>query len=277
MHGQQKISSEQRSDHSEKKSRAGVFGEWVQTTQGIVTLIGSIIALIAGGTSAVIIIKVTGPEGQSHNPPSIIHQTTPDISTPPSSPLNSPPAPNNFYSGPASSAQLAQALLPANTLAAASSVAGSGTSLSGITGICGGALPKGAQATAYETLQDSQSGQFLWEAITYWDNAADAGTAVIESGNAIGSTGCSYSSNGVTEEFFSDNGGSPPQECGSGQYLETPMSVWSSFYFGAEVFAQCGSFTVAVQILGGVGSTVTQSTADGYLNNAVGNLQRALA
>jgi hypothetical protein len=141
--------------------------------------------------------------------------------------------------------------------------------------MCGVALPSGAQVTAYQSIKDSQTGQYLDETIVSWDSPNHASNDVVNSRNAINQTGsCSISSNGVTENLIADNSGSPPAACANGQYVAAQTSIQSSFYFGFRVGTQCGSFTVSIEILGG--SEITQETADGYLSSAVGRLQQTI-
>ncbi len=69
--------SNPKSDGQEKESRSRSFGEWITTTQGIITIIATLIGLIIGGGAAVVInINVSGKVSPTPNPP------TPNPSTP---------------------------------------------------------------------------------------------------------------------------------------------------------------------------------------------------
>jgi hypothetical protein len=178
------------------------------------------------------------------------------------------------------SAQLTQTLLPAQALGTTATVNTQGTDLSQIIGICGAPLPSGAQVTAYELLQDSQTNQSLLEIIIDWGTAADAGTAIANNRIAVDTSGsCSYTSNNETAQYEGDYSASPPSSCSNpGKYLDTQVFVTSSSLFspglisGFNVEVQCGTFTIAIQAEGAPGAGVDQGTADGYLSNAVGRL-----
>jgi hypothetical protein len=257
----------------EKKSRAKALGDWIQTTQGLVTLIASIIALLGGGAgAAVAITRSPSHAAQSGRAPTT---SVTDSGSSPASPAPAPTA-TDAFTGPATQAQLTNALLPTSALGSAANVRMSGTNLSDIAGDCGGAL-NGDKATAYEELQDAQTDQYLTETITYWDDSADAGAAISGTRSAIDQSGnCSYSANGITQQFTGDDAGSAPQQCTGGQYLATQASIQADFLYGYQNSAQCGFFTVVVQEISGGISAVTQSTVDGYLSNAVATLQRTL-
>lgn len=174
--------------------------------------------------------------------------------------------------------QLEQALFPANTLGSGGSISGAGTDLSKVGLICGGPL-SGATATAYETINDSQSGQLLTETLTTWDNAADARKAGMMNHQALDqSGGCSLSNSGETAHYSGDYAGSPPSACSSGQYLATgaalssPSSILS--YSGYLVGTLCGTISVVVVVESDL-SGITQGTVDGYLSTAVDNLKSA--
>jgi hypothetical protein len=85
------------------------------------------------------------------------------------------PGPSSVTTNPVitTSAQLTQALLPAQALGTTATVNTKSTDLSQIIGICGAPLPSGAQVTAFELLQDSQTNQNLLEIIIDWSTAAD--------------------------------------------------------------------------------------------------------
>lgn len=258
------------SNSSEKEPRSRSFREWIQTTQGVISLLVSIVALGGGGAAiAVHSGSSHGPSGPTASAPSTFTNPTSSTSQNPTGSASRDPT------GVVSSGRLTQALLPAQVIGSEATVTGSGTDVSQLSGICGESIPSGAQTTAYESVRDSQTDQYLDETIVDWDNANDAGNAVIDARNTIDQTGsCSVSSNGVTESLIADNEGSPPAACANAQYLAAQTSIQSSFYNGFQVATQCGSFTVVIEILGGVGSIITQETADGYLSSAVGQLQK---
>ena len=130
---------------------------------------------------------------------------------------------------------------------------------------------------AYETLQDSQTGQYLEEFIIEWDNSGDAGGLISNDHAALDKTGsCSYGSGGQRLEFAGDEVGSAPPECGDGQYVATQVSIPSESLSGFHASAQCGLYTISATIFGGAGSTVSHATADGFLSSAVGRLQKTL-
>ena len=177
----------------------------------------------------------------------------------------------------ASTAPLTRALLPAQALGAGATVRNSGTDLADVVALCGDPLPGGARLTAYETLQDGQTGQYLEEFIIEWDNPADAAVLISNDHAALDKTGsCSYGSGGQRLEFAGDEAGSAPHECGNGQYVATQVSIPSASLSGFHASAQCGLYTISVTIFGGAGSTVNHETADGYLSSAVGRLQKTL-
>lgn len=204
-------------------------------------------------------------------------KATPSISpaspsTGPTSPTAAPP-----FTQTASTAQLTRALLPAQALGAGATVRNSGTDLADVVALCGDPLPGGARLTAYETLQDGQTGQYLEEFIIEWDNSGDAAVLISNDHAALDKTGsCSYGSGGQRLEFADDEAGSAPQECGNGQYVATQVSIPSVSLSGFHASAQCGLYTISVTIFGGAGSTVNHETADGYLSSAVGKLQKTL-
>ena len=177
----------------------------------------------------------------------------------------------------ASTAQLTRALLPAQELGPGAAVRNSGTDLADVVALCGDPLPGGARLTAYETLQDGQTGQFLEEFIIEWDNPGDAAVLIRNDHAALDKTGsCSYGSGEQRLEFAGDEPGSVPQECGNGQYVATQVSYPSVPLPGFHASAQCGLYTISVTIFGRAGPAVNHETADGYLNSAVGRLQKNL-
>jgi hypothetical protein len=252
----------------EKGERARAFREWVQTGQGFAALIVSIIALGGAGTGAGIAIAHAGSSSLSTSAPPV-SITTPDTGT--------SLAPFNTVVP--TQAQLTQALLPAQQLTPNATVVSRSTELSQATGICGAPLPSGAQLLASETLHDSQYNESLGETIIYWDTSTPAGTAISNDRSTAEVTGgCNYSSGGVTATFTDNYTGSPPQECGNGQYLATDVADETANSYGYEAEAQCGSFTIEIQVIGGIVAqmSLSQATANGYLNSAVGMLQKTL-
>lgn len=202
---------------------------------------------------------------------------TPSI--PPTSPSTGPTSPTAAppFAQTASTAQLTRALLPAQALVAGATVRDSGTDLADVVALCGDPLPGGARLTAYETLQDGQTGQYLEEFIIGWDNPGDAAVLISNDHAALDKTGsCGYGSGGQKLEFAGDEAGSAPQECGNGQYVATQVSIRSVSLSGFHASAQCGLYTISVTIFGGAGSTVNHETADGYLSSTVGRLQKTL-
>jgi hypothetical protein len=247
----------------QKESRAKSVGEWIQTTQGLVALIASIVALAGGGAA----IAVNSGSGQASTG-SVQNSATP---------LSTPSAPVN--SAPVSAAQLTQALLPTTELGPGTVVTGSGTDLSTATGLCGEQLPSGAQATAYETMKNSNSAdqQELNDSVIRWDSASDASNALASAKNTIDQIGsCPMSQNGATANISAIPGGSPPPACSGGQYLAVQgTSDQAAGYIGYRVAASCGAYTVAIAIVGPT-SVISQETADGYLTTAVAKLQSTL-
>jgi hypothetical protein len=250
----------------EKEPRSRTFREWIQTTQGVLSLIVSIVAL-AGGTA--VIIKI----GPSPTPKPPRHRTQTVVRSPS---IPSPSPSTVISTGPVSSEVLQSALLPADTLGSAAFVAESGTDLSQLGLLCGGP-PQGATATAYETLRDSQTSQFVIEAITEWQNSTAAGQAIMTNRQAVDASGsCSVTYSGITEQFVGDDSGSPPSSCTApAQYFATQSSVPSDFYFGFDVEVQCGDFTIVVNAQGDP-SIGTQSVVNGYISSAVGQFESAI-
>jgi hypothetical protein len=251
----------------EKGARSRAFREWVQTGQGIGILIVSIITLVGAGTGAAI---VSGGHSSSDS-----HGRTPIVTI-----TSTDPGPSSVVTNPVTvtPAQLTQALLPAQALGATATVNTKGTDLSQIIGICGAPLTSGAQVTAFELLQDSQTSQNLLEIIIDWGTAADAATAITNNRTAVDQNGsCRYTSNNETTQYEGDYSASSPPSCSNlGKYLDTQVFVTSSSLFssglisGFNVEVQCGTFTIAIQAEGAPGAGVDQGTADGYLSNAVG-------
>jgi len=254
----------------EKGARSRAFREWIQTGQGIAALVVSIITLAGVGVGAGAAIasgRHPSPDSPGRTP--IVITTSPD------------PGPSPVVTTPrtVTPAQLTRALIPAQALGATATVNTKGTDLSQIMGICGAPLPSGAQATAFELLQDSQASQNLLEIIVDWGTDADAGTAIASNRAAVDKSGsCSYTSGNETTQYEGDYSASPPSSCSNpGNYLDTQVFLTSSSLFssgltsGFNVEVQCGSFTIAIQAEGAPGAGVDQGTADGYLSNAAGH------
>ncbi|HLN66059.1 MAG TPA: M48 family metalloprotease [Streptosporangiaceae bacterium] len=202
---------------------------------------------------------------------------TPSVSPASPSTASTSPAAAPSFTRIASTAQLTRALLPAQELGPGATVRNSGTDLADVVALCGDPLPGGARLTAYETLQDGQTGQFLEEFIIEWDNPGDAAVLIRNDHAALDKTGsCSYGSGEQRLEFAGDEPGSVPQECGNGQYVATQVSYPSVPLPGFHASAQCGLYTISVTIFGRAGPAVNHETADGYLNSAVGRLQKNL-
>jgi hypothetical protein len=232
------------------------FGEWVQTTQRAVWVIAGIVALVGCGTGAA--------------------QVTHDSSSPGTTPTSPTAAP---FTQTASAARLRQALLQARILGVGAIIRNSGTDLAGLSTLCGDPLPAGGRLTAYETLQDGQTGQYLQEVIIEWDNSGSAAGDISDDRSAIGQRGhCRSSSGGQAVGSVGLEPGSAPRECANGQYVATQLSIRSASLSlsGYDASAQCGLYTISATILGGTGSTVNHETADGYLNSSVAKLQQTL-
>jgi hypothetical protein len=256
------MTTEPGNDHHEPEKKHPYLFYWL--TGGLATILAAIIAVAVAHPSS-------GPANSSPG------------STPSSSALSeagnssSSPVKGSASSQSTPPAQLEQALLPADTLGPGSSISGEGTDLSKISLICGGPLP-GDTATAYETIVDNQTGQFLNETLTAWNNAADARNAGMMNHQAIDQSGsCTLSNSGETATYTGDYTGSPPSSCTSGQYLATAATLSSpslfTSYSGYLVGALCGTVSVVVTVESDLG--VTQATADGYLNTAVNSLESA--
>jgi hypothetical protein len=258
---------------AEKGARARAFREWMQTGQGLAALIVSIIALGGAGTGAGIAIahsNSSSQPGKQIKPTPIVTVTTPIPGPSSPAPINTPVP---------TQAQLTQALLPAQQLSANAVVVSRSTGLSQATGICGAPLPSGAQLLASEVLHDSEYNESLGEAIIYWNGSTPAGAAVTNDRSAVNETGgCSYSSGGTTATFTVSYLGSPAQECGTGQFLAADISAAAASSYGYEDETRCGSYTIEIQIVGGIVAqlSLSQATADGYLNSAVGMLKKTI-
>lgn len=250
-----------RKEKPEKESKLVSFREWLSTTAGVIAAICAIITLL-GGT--IVVVKILAP----HNNSTII-QDSPTPTPPHSTSPNSP--------SPFTSAQLQSALLSSETVGSTATVESSGTDVSTLETTCGGPRT-GATATAYESINDQQTGTFLAETITSWDRAADAGQAIKVDRQAVDQSGsCSITSSGATEEYSGDDAGSPPSSCVSpGQYFATQINTTSSSfaspYNGFFIQAQCGTTTITVKIESDLPGGITQQSADGYLSSAIGKL-----
>ena len=142
--------------------------------------------------------------------------------------------------------------------------------ISQLSAICGATPSGGAQSGAGEALVNTPNGEILVENIVDWASAKDAAQAITNDINDLGQNGCSYSGSGSTEQYSTDITGSPPQGCG--QYLSTQSSVNSFTYNGNRVEAQCRTFTIEIDYLTSVPEPDSLSSANGYLNNALGRL-----
>lgn len=244
------------------KKTGGAFREWISTTAGVTSAVVALVGLLVGGTAAGVKIFTPSPTPS----PSITPTPTPTLSNSPTpSPTNLPPV------------NLQKALLSSGALGSAATVQSAGTDLSQIGEICGAPV-SGDTNTAFETIQDQQTGTILTEALVSWRSASDAGQAVTNNRQAVDQSGsCSFTSSGVTAVYTGDNAGSPPSSCVSpGQYFATQVNVSSpSFtfpYFGFTVEAQCGATTIFIRVYSDQPGAITQQTADGYLSSAIGKL-----
>jgi hypothetical protein len=260
------VEEKSRHDKPEKGSRSRAFREWIQTTTGLAAVVVSILAL--GGTGAVIAIKHGNSDGRPIAP------------TPVPSGLSTSPPHSLGETGSPSATQLERALLPAETLGSSAVVTLKDTDLSQILEICGAPVV-GAISTAYEEIGDRQTGQFLVEILTTWDSATDASQSITKARQAVDQSGsCSFTMAGVTQQFTGDYAGSPPSGCTNpGQYLASRASASSpssaSLYQGFNVAAQCGLTTVSLRVESDLPG-IDQSTADGYLSNAIGRLDSTI-
>jgi hypothetical protein len=255
----------------EKESGLVSFREWLSTTAGTISAICAVITLVGG---AIVAAKALTPSPK----PSLKHSSNTTVTVPSQT---SPSSPNPIVSNPPSplsSSVLQNALLPTGTVGSAAIVRSSGTDLSQIGGICGGPLTSDT-ATAYETIADQQSGTYLSETLISWTSAADADKAITEDRQAVDQSGsCSTSSGGATAQFTGDDAGSPPSSCVSpGQYLATQVKITSPsstlLYFGFVTEARCGTTTITIEVISDLPGAITQQTADGYLSDAVGELE----
>jgi hypothetical protein len=248
----------------EKKS-GSAFREWISTTAGVTSAIVALVGLLVGGTAAGVKIFTPSPAPS----PSITPTPTPTFSNSPT------PSPTNLPH-----VNLQNALLFSGALGPAATVQSSGTDLSQIGEICGAPV-SGDTNTAYETIQDQQSGTFLTEALVEWRSASDAGQGVTNNRQAVDQSGsCSLASSGVTAVYAGDDPGSPPSSCVSpGQYFATQVNVSSPSsvlsYFGYTVDVRCGTTTIFIRVFSDLPGAITQQTTDGYLSSAIGKLDSA--
>lgn len=256
------MTTEPGNDHEPEKKHPYLF-YWL--TGGLATILAAVIAVAVAHPSPGPDSPSPGPTTSSSAVPKGENLSSPQV-TGPGSPLSAPPA------------QLEQALLSADTLGPGGIISGKGTDLSKIALICGGPLP-GATATAYETIVDSQTGQFLNETLTSWDNAADARNADMMNHQGIDQSGsCTLSNSGQTATYTGDYPGSSPSSCTSGQYLGTAATLSSPSlmapYSGYLVGTLCGTVSVVVAVESYLPG-ITQGTANGYLSTAVDTLASA--
>jgi hypothetical protein len=256
------MTAEPGNDHHESEKKHPYRTYWL--TGGLATILAAIIAVAVAHPSS----GPSGPSGSTTSSPTLSNAGQ-------SSSFQTKGSGSSQGTSPA---QLEQALLPANTLGSGSSISGAGTDLSKIGLICGGPL-SGATATAYETIVDNQSGQFLTETLTAWDNAADARNAGMTNHQVLDQNGsCTLSNSGATTTYTGDFAGSPPASCSSGQYLATGAALSSpslvSSYSGYLVGTLCGTVSVVVSIESDL-PVISQGIADGYLNTAVDSLESA--
>jgi hypothetical protein len=183
----------------------------------------------------------------------------------------------NYFIQPASSAQLTQALFYPGILGITAEISNRGTSLSGLTVICGDPIPSGAQLAAHEIIYDAQTEQTLEESIVEWDSAGDAAALIADDHVALDqSGGCNFSTDGENIQWTGDYPGSVPSNCSIGQYVATWVSEENPNGSGFLVSTQCGLYTITTAILNGNGSTATQETANVYMDNAMARLQAVI-
>jgi hypothetical protein len=240
-------------------------------TGGLATILAAVIAVVATQASS-------GSSTSSKPTGSTSSLANPAPAPPSSAGASSPVTGNSGSSAAPSSAQLTQGLLPASALGPGAVISGAGTDLSKIGLICGGSLT-GAKATAYETILDNQTGQFLNETLTAWDNVTDASNGNRLNHQAIDSNGsCSVSNSGQTATYTGDYPGPSPTGCSGDQYLATAATLTSPSMFtpyqGFLVGTLCGTVSVVVAVESDLPG-VTQQTTDGYESTAAQDLQSA--
>lgn len=271
MSEQQSEAKSQPSGTRAKKESGSRFAEWVQTTQGIVTIIATVITLIGGAASAAFAIYQHSPQ-PSPNPTPASSSPNPSTTSP-----NLSLSPADYFNQPANSAQLTQALFSAGILGSTAEITIHGTGLSGLTGICGDLITNGAQLAAHEAIHDAQTEQTLQESIIQWNSSGAAAALITDDHAALDQTGgCNFSAGGENLKWTGDYPGSAPSNCGIGQYVATQLSIENPYGSGFLVSVQCGRYTIATTILDGSGSTATQEMADVYLDNAMARLQAAI-
>jgi hypothetical protein len=67
-----------------------------------------------------------------------------------------------------------------------------------------------------------------------------------------------------------------PPACSGGQSLVTQASIPADRLTGYQSSAQCGSFTVVMEVLAGTRPAITRSAVDGYLSHAIAALEKVL-
>lgn len=281
MFGQQPETEREPSGNRPKKGSSSRFAEWVQTTQGIVSIIATVVTLIGGAGSAAFALYHHGQQpSPSPTPSPIITATTinPSPASPSPPPSPSPaPSPLDYFDQLAGSAQLTQALLTPGVLGTAAEVTRRGTNLSGLTAICGDLIPSGVQLTADDAIYDAQTKQSLEETVLEWDGPRDAAALITDDHVALDQTGgCSFSTDGKTIHWTGDYTGPVSSNCSNGQYIATQVSSEYPYVSGFEASVQCGRYTVTITILDGNGSSATQETANAYMDNAMARLQEAI-
>lgn len=172
-----------------------------------------------------------------------------------------------------SQALLDQALLPPQTLGPATVVDSTNTDPSQVIELCGAAPPNGALLTSGQDFQNSSNGAFLWEGLTYYESASEASQVMRDDINTVGQSGCSYSNNGGTEQYGGPDSMSLPHGC-TGPTLGTTTSI--GIYSGYHVQVACGKFAIGLNYMTSVPESGSQEATNGYLNNLVGRLMKAL-
>jgi hypothetical protein len=195
---------------------------------------------------------------------------------------SSTPPPVNSQSSPVLHSQLLHLLLPSAALGPTAITVSAGTDPSTLSGICGGPRPGLIAAeTAYETIADLQTGTYLYEVVASWPSLADAGQAIAIDRLAVEQSGsCTFTYSGATTVYTGDVGGSPPSSClAPGQYFATQVQASTPSsklpYRGFSIEVQCGTSTISVQLYSDLLGSITQLTADGYLSDAIGQLDSA--
>lgn len=298
MFGQQPNAEREPGGDDPNKGSRTRFAEWVQTTQGIVSIIATVITLLGGAASTVFALNHYSPQPSSSptrsptdtftlpNPSPTSSSPPPPSPSPPKPPTPSPtpsPSPTDYFNESANSTQLTRALLSPGVLGPTAYITDRGTGLSGLTAPCGDLIPNGSQGAAHEIVYDAQTSQKLEEAIIEWDSPRDAATLIANDHVALDqSGGCSFSAGGETFQWTGDHPGSVSSNCDDGQYIATQVSgeypYGSGFAeeSGFEAAVQCGRYTVTTVILDGNGYAATQWAANTYMNDAMAKLQEAI-